>query len=131
MHNAGYKNKVCETSTEHNRSHDVSVNGVYVRSCGPGLFSCNPVTCHDTCKLPPRNGIFATVNFAKGEGIDNVRDAPFIVANHQSYLDGALVATELGHPKIMSTSDMKNVPMVGGNHHQEERVHGRRKLSRW
>lgn len=51
--------------------------------------------------------------YPKGETHANLTDSPFMVANHQSYLDGVIIATELKYPKIMSMSSMRDTPMIG------------------
>eukprot|EP00392_Amoebophrya_sp_AT5.2_P000608 g609.t1 len=59
------------------------------------------------------NGLTVTVTYPKGETHANLTDSPFMVANHQSYLDGVIIATELKYPKIMSMSSMRDTPMIG------------------
>ncbi|CAD7957380.1 unnamed protein product [Amoebophrya sp. A120] len=59
------------------------------------------------------NGLTCTVTFPKNQSYANLTDCPFMIANHQSYLDGIVVATELNYPKIMSMNAVKNAPMIG------------------
>ena len=54
-----------------------------------------------------------TLQFPKGQSFENLNDSPFLIANHQSYLDGIIIATELNYPKIMSMAAVKNAPFIG------------------
>lgn len=40
------------------------------------------------------NGFTTTTRYPSGEDLRNINDSPFIIANHQSYMDGLLLAME-------------------------------------
>ena len=59
------------------------------------------------------NGIFTTTFFVnKFETLNNIRDAPFILSNHISYLDGPIILNELDAPKIVVKDELKDWPVI-------------------
>merc|ERR1719293_349001 len=44
---------------------------------------------------------------------EDVRQAPLLVSNHTSYLDGLVLAACLGFPRVVAMSGSRKVPIVG------------------
>lgn len=59
------------------------------------------------------NGIVPTI-FGEDEDVNSdFRDAPFIVSNHLSYLDGIVLAGMLNFPKIIAKRELSDMPLLG------------------
>ncbi|CAK0906793.1 unnamed protein product [Prorocentrum cordatum] len=46
-------------------------------------------------------------------GAEDVRQAPLLVSNHTSYLDGLVLAACLGFPRVVAMAGTRKVPIVG------------------
>ncbi|CAD7945129.1 unnamed protein product [Amoebophrya sp. A25] len=73
----------------------------------------SPVLESSLIALLRLNGLTCTVTYPKGESAASLNESPFMVANHTTYLDGVIIATELNYPQIISMEAAKQVPMVG------------------
>lgn len=59
------------------------------------------------------NGVTTTIRFPSNESVEDMTKTPFLVSNHISYLDGPILATELGYPKVVSKAEVRNIPAIG------------------
>lgn len=50
---------------------------------------------------------------AEPAGAEDVRQAPLLVSNHTSYLDGLVLSACLGFPRVVAMSGSRKVPIVG------------------
>merc|ERR1711963_1293150 len=65
------------------------------------------------------NGIFPTITYDEMPAEyanslpDDMRVTPLIVCNHTSYLDGPILASSFGAPKIIAKKGTTDTPIVG------------------
>eukprot|EP00397_Hematodinium_sp_SG-2012_P027698 GEMP01029118.1.p1 GENE.GEMP01029118.1~~GEMP01029118.1.p1 ORF type:complete len:150 (+),score=19.56 GEMP01029118.1:803-1252(+) len=57
------------------------------------------------------NGVIPTLRGEDTSG--DFRDAPLMVSNHLSYLDGITLATMLNVPKIIAKTELLDLPVLG------------------
>lgn len=60
------------------------------------------------------NGIFPSVTYdPAGQGSDDMKQTPIIVANHMCYLDGFVLAALFGAPRVLAKEGTLKTPLIG------------------